>query len=57
MTTLAVNLEPIADAKTKKLIGFSARMFSREETLSTEAALVVAAERLDRLEDLPSSRS
>lgn len=52
MTTLSVELEPIADAKTKKLLGFAARMRSDEETLATESALVVAAENLDRLEQL-----
>lgn len=52
LTTLSVELEPIADAKTKKLIGFAARMASSEETLCTESALVVAAENLGRLEEL-----
>ena len=52
MTTLDVDLEPIADAKTKKLLGFAARMRSDEETLTTDSALVVMATRLDRLEEL-----
>lgn len=52
MQTLSVELEPIADAKTKKLLGFAARMCSAEETLATEPALVVAAEHLDLIEDL-----
>jgi EAL domain-containing protein (putative c-di-GMP-specific phosphodiesterase class I)/ActR/RegA family two-component response regulator len=52
LSTLGVELEPIADAKSKKLLGFSTRMFSKEETLTTESALVVTAERLGRLEDL-----
>jgi EAL domain-containing protein (putative c-di-GMP-specific phosphodiesterase class I)/ActR/RegA family two-component response regulator len=52
MTTLSVELEPIADAKTKKLLGYGARLFSQEETLSTESALVVCAEQLGRLEEL-----
>ena len=52
LTTLAVDLEPIADAKTKKLLGYGARMSSEEETLATESALVVCAERLGRLEEL-----
>jgi EAL domain-containing protein (putative c-di-GMP-specific phosphodiesterase class I) len=52
MTTLDVDLEPIADAKSKKLLGFAARMRSEEETLTTDSALVVMATRLDRLEEL-----
>jgi EAL domain-containing protein (putative c-di-GMP-specific phosphodiesterase class I)/ActR/RegA family two-component response regulator len=52
LSTLSVELEPIADAKTKKLLGYGARMSSEEETLSTETALVVCAERLGRLEEL-----
>jgi len=52
LSTLGVELEPITDAKTKKLIGFAARMFSAEETLTTESALVVAAESLDQLVEL-----
>jgi EAL domain-containing protein (putative c-di-GMP-specific phosphodiesterase class I) len=52
MATLSVELEPVADAKSKKLLGFAARMFSAEETLATESALVVAAEHLDKLEEL-----
>jgi EAL domain-containing protein (putative c-di-GMP-specific phosphodiesterase class I)/ActR/RegA family two-component response regulator len=52
MTTLSVELEPIVDGRTKKLIGYAARMFSGEETLATEQALVVAAERLAVLEQL-----
>lgn len=52
LATLAVELEPIADTKSKKLLGFAARMTSAEETLITEAALVVAAEHLGRLEEL-----
>jgi EAL domain-containing protein (putative c-di-GMP-specific phosphodiesterase class I)/ActR/RegA family two-component response regulator len=52
MRTLTVELEPIADVKTKELLGYGARMFSREETLSTESALVVCAEHLGRLEEL-----
>lgn len=49
LATLNVELEPIADAKTKKLVGYAARMSSSEETMTTEAALVEAAERLDCL--------
>ncbi|MDB5221046.1 MAG: Flagellar regulatory protein FleQ [Myxococcaceae bacterium] len=52
MATLSVELEPIVDGKTKKLVGYAARMFSTEETLATETALVAAAERLDVLEAL-----
>jgi len=52
LSTLSVELEPIADARTKKLLGYGARMSSEEETLSTEVALVVCAERLGRLEEL-----
>ena len=52
MTTLSVELEPIVDGRTKKLVGYGARMFSGEETLATEQALVVAAERLALLEQL-----
>jgi len=52
MTTLSVELEPIVDGRTKKLVGYAARMFSGEETLATEHALVVAAERLALLEQL-----
>jgi EAL domain-containing protein (putative c-di-GMP-specific phosphodiesterase class I)/ActR/RegA family two-component response regulator len=52
MLSLEVDLEPIADARTKTLIGFAARMGSKEETLTTEAALVVAAEHLGCLEAL-----
>lgn len=52
MNTLDVDLEPIADAKSKKLLGFAARMRSDEETLTTDSALVVMATRLDRLEEL-----
>ena len=52
MATLDVELEPIADAKSKKLLGFAARMRSDEETLTTDSALVVMATRLDRLEEL-----
>ena len=52
LATLAVELEPIADGKTKKLLGYGARMSSLEDTLTTESALVVCAERLGRLEEL-----
>jgi EAL domain-containing protein (putative c-di-GMP-specific phosphodiesterase class I)/ActR/RegA family two-component response regulator len=52
METLSVSLEPIADAKSKKLLGFAARMSSSEEALTSESALVVAAEHLGKLEDL-----
>ena len=52
LETLTVDLEPISDTKTKKLLGYGARMTSLEETLSTESALVVCAERLGRLEEL-----
>ena len=49
MGTLAVELEPIVDGKSKKLVGYAARMFSAEEMLATEATLVAAAEALDVL--------
>ena len=49
MGTLAVELEPIVDGKSKKLVGYAARMFSAEETLATEVTLVAAAESLDVL--------
>lgn len=52
MATLAVELEPIVDSNTKQLIGYAARMFSAEDALATEHALVAAAERLDVLEKL-----
>ena len=52
MATLSVELEPIVDGKTKRLVGYAARMFSAEEALATEQALVVAAERIDMLEQL-----
>jgi EAL domain-containing protein (putative c-di-GMP-specific phosphodiesterase class I)/ActR/RegA family two-component response regulator len=52
MESLAVELEPIIDGKSKKLVGYAARMFSTEETLATEATLVAAAETLDVLEQL-----
>jgi EAL domain-containing protein (putative c-di-GMP-specific phosphodiesterase class I)/ActR/RegA family two-component response regulator len=52
METLSVELEPIVDGRTKKLVGYAARMFSGEEALASEASLVVAAERLDVLEQL-----
>lgn len=49
--SLEVELEPIVDTKIG-LVGYAARMASMEETLSTEAALVVAADRLGRLQEL-----
>jgi EAL domain-containing protein (putative c-di-GMP-specific phosphodiesterase class I) len=52
METLCVELEPIVDGKSKKLVGYAARMFSTEETLATEATLVAAAETLEVLEAL-----
>jgi EAL domain-containing protein (putative c-di-GMP-specific phosphodiesterase class I)/ActR/RegA family two-component response regulator len=52
LETLSVELEPIVDGKSKKLVGYAARMFSTEETLATEATLVAAAEALDVLEKL-----
>ena len=52
MATLVVELEPVADAKTKELIGFATRMRSDEDTLTTDSALVVMATRLDRLQEL-----
>jgi EAL domain-containing protein (putative c-di-GMP-specific phosphodiesterase class I)/CheY-like chemotaxis protein len=52
LASLAVRLEPVAHATTKKLIGFAARMSSSEDILSSESALVIAAEQLDRLEEL-----
>ena len=52
MATLSVELEPIVDGKTKKLVGYAARRSSAEEALATEQALVVAAERLGMLEQL-----
>lgn len=52
METLTVDLEPVADANSKKLLGFAARMSSAEEALTSESALVVTAERLGKLEEL-----
>lgn len=52
MDSLAVELEPIVDAGSKRLIGFAARMFSTTHTLTTERELVEAAERLDELPQL-----
>jgi EAL domain-containing protein (putative c-di-GMP-specific phosphodiesterase class I)/ActR/RegA family two-component response regulator len=52
MASLAVDLEPIADAKSKTLVGFAARMRSDEDTLATDLALVVMATQLERLQEL-----
>jgi EAL domain-containing protein (putative c-di-GMP-specific phosphodiesterase class I)/ActR/RegA family two-component response regulator len=52
MDTLSVELEPIVDGKGKKLVGYAARMISTEDTLTTEATLVAAAEALDVLAQL-----
>jgi EAL domain-containing protein (putative c-di-GMP-specific phosphodiesterase class I)/CheY-like chemotaxis protein len=51
MASLTVELEPIVGVRIG-LVGFAARMSSSVETLSTEAALVVAADELGRLVDL-----
>jgi len=50
--SLGVELDPIVDAATRKLVGFATRMVSNEESLATDAALVAAAQRVGRLADL-----
>jgi EAL domain-containing protein (putative c-di-GMP-specific phosphodiesterase class I) len=52
LATLGVSLEPVVQPRSRDVVGFAARVRSSEPTLETEAALVVAAERLDRLQDL-----
>ncbi len=52
MASLSVELEPIVDARTRKVTGYAARVASTEEALHAEAALVLAADRLGRLQDL-----
>lgn len=52
LATLTVELEPICDAANRELVGFTSRMRSSEETLSTENDLVVAAAELNRLPEL-----
>src|SRR5690606_16498890 len=44
MSSLFVELQPVADAKRRTVVAYEARLGSREETLATEASLVVAAE-------------
>lgn len=50
--TLFVDLEPVVDARHRVVLGYEARLGSREEALATQPALVVAAERVGRLEEL-----
>lgn len=45
-------LEPIVDAQHRTVIGYEAKICSREESLLTQQALVVTAEKLGRLEEL-----
>lgn len=52
MASLVVDLEPVVDTETKNVIGYAARIASGEEALRTESALVIAADRLGRLQDL-----
>jgi len=52
LASLSVELEPVVDAKSRKLIGFSARMLSAEATLTSDVALVQAAEKVKRLPEL-----
>ena len=52
MASLTVELEPVVETRSRNVIGFAARMASEEETLSSQAALVLAADRLGRLQDL-----
>jgi EAL domain-containing protein (putative c-di-GMP-specific phosphodiesterase class I)/CheY-like chemotaxis protein len=52
MASLAVILEPIVDSRTRRVLGYAARISSEEEALRMESALVVAADRLNRLQDL-----
>jgi EAL domain-containing protein (putative c-di-GMP-specific phosphodiesterase class I) len=52
LASLFVELEPVVDARTRVVVGLEARVQSREESLPTQAVLVVAAEALGRLGDL-----
>ncbi|MBS2017802.1 MAG: EAL domain-containing protein [Deltaproteobacteria bacterium] len=47
LSTLAVELDPIVDGATKTLLGFSARMSSSTDSMTTERELIEAAEKLD----------
>lgn len=47
--SLAINLEPIYDARHRSIIGYESRMTSAEESLSTQAAIVAAADDAGRL--------
>lgn len=52
MATAYCALEPVVDARHRTVIGYEAKICSREESLATQQALVVTAEKLGRLEDL-----
>ncbi len=52
MATAFVELEPVVDARHRTVIGYEAKLQSREEMLATQQSLVVTAERLGRLEEL-----
>jgi EAL domain-containing protein (putative c-di-GMP-specific phosphodiesterase class I)/CheY-like chemotaxis protein len=52
LESLFVELEPVMDSSTRSVKGVEARVQSREETLPTQALIVVAAEALGRLGDL-----
>jgi EAL domain-containing protein (putative c-di-GMP-specific phosphodiesterase class I) len=52
LASLRVTLEPVVDPRDKSVAGFAARIGSDEPALESEAALVVAADRLGCLQDL-----
>lgn len=52
MATSSCELEPVVDAKHRTVIGYEAKIRSKEETLLTQQALVVTAEKLGHLEEL-----
>jgi DNA-binding response OmpR family regulator len=54
LRSLTVVLEPILHGTTGKLMGFTPRTQSMELAMATEVALLVAAERLDRVKQLRS---
>lgn len=46
------DLEPVVDARHRTVVGYEAKLCSREDSLATQQALVVTAEKLGRLEEL-----
>jgi EAL domain-containing protein (putative c-di-GMP-specific phosphodiesterase class I) len=52
LASLRVTLEPVVDPRDKSVVGFAARIGSDEPALESEAALVVAADRLGCLQEL-----